>query len=48
MMVGVKVDDSDTRSFHAWVEHRGQALNDTRDVRERYIPFASALEAPPL
>ncbi len=46
LRVGVKVDNSNDRSFHAWVEHNGQALNDTRDVGERYIPFNSALEPP--
>jgi hypothetical protein len=39
LRIGVGLDDTDSRSFHAWVEHCGHVLNDTPDVAQRYMPF---------
>ena len=38
LRIGVRREGPDPE-FHAWVEHRGQVLNDTPDVGERYSAF---------
>lgn len=44
LRVGVRVASAAERAtFHAWIEHQGQVINDTSDVGYRYQPFRMSL-----
>lgn len=46
LRLGVRLEDGHVVA-HAWVESRGETLNDTPDVRERFSTFGSVPAAPP-
>lgn len=44
LRIGVRrADGASGLDFHAWVEHDGVAINDRRDVRQRYATFDQAI-----
>jgi hypothetical protein len=47
LYVGVRRDDDDPLSAHAWVEHDGQPLNERPGVRERFAAFERPLLVTP-